>query len=184
MIPSGRILSYNASSVFGYGRDQYVKGNTGQWRGGEKYQLFAYDRSSEPRGTKEAMQASSRENRRKARQIPTPATLAYRWTKQVPLFVRALVIANETMFLAGPPDLVKARKGQGEQAIILENPSEVMDTWEGRKGALLWVVSTRNGKQVVEFKLDTVPVFDGMAAARGRLYISMIHGSVLGLANK
>ena len=184
MVPSGRILSYNASSVFGYGRDQYVKGNTGQWRGGEKYQLFAYDRSPEPRGTKEATQASSRRNRRQARQTPTPATLAYRWTKQVPLFVRALVVSNETMFLAGPPDRVEASQEQGDQALILENPSDVMEAWEGRKGALLWGVSTKNGKQLVEYKLDTAPVFDGMAAASGRLYISMTDGSVLCLANK
>ncbi|MFC1635302.1 PQQ-binding-like beta-propeller repeat protein [Planctomycetota bacterium] len=183
-VPSGRILSYNASSVFGYGRDQYVKGNTGQWRGGEKYQLFAYDRSADPQGGKEAIQTSSRRNRRQARQTPALPALEYRWTTQVPLFVRALVVADETMFLAGPPDLVKAGEGRGEQALFLENPSEVMDTWEGRKGALLWGVSAENGKRLVEYKLDATPVFDGMAAAGGRLYISMTNGSVLCLAGK
>ncbi|MHC4179996.1 MAG: outer membrane protein assembly factor BamB family protein, partial [Planctomycetota bacterium] len=45
-VPSGRILSYDGTSVFGYGRDKYPGGNTGQWRGGEKYRLFACDRPS------------------------------------------------------------------------------------------------------------------------------------------
>ena len=43
MVPSGRILSLGDEVVYGYGRDKYPGGNTGQWRGGEKYQLFACD---------------------------------------------------------------------------------------------------------------------------------------------
>jgi len=182
-VPSGRILSYNANAVFGYGRDQYVKGNTGQWRGGEKYQLFAYDRSAEQQGHKDTIQASSRQNRRRARQTSAPAALQYRWTTQVPLFVRALVVADEMMFLAGPPDRTKTKEERGEQALLLENPFEVLDSWEGRNGALLWSVSTKDGKRLAEYKLESVPVFDGMAAANGRLYMSMANGSVLCLAN-
>ncbi len=76
LVPSGRILSYNESSVFGYGRDQYVKGNTGQWRGGEKYQLFVHDRNTA--GQTEPPKAQ------KGKRAPLPAPLKYRWTKQVP----------------------------------------------------------------------------------------------------
>ena len=182
-VPSGRILSYDASSVFGYGRDQYVRGNTGQWRGGEKYQLFAYDRSVEQQVGKETAHASLRQNRRQARQTPGPQ-LEYRWTTQVPLFVRALVVANDMMFLAGPPDRVKTKGERGEQALILDNPSEVLDMWEGQKGALLWIVSAKDGKNLAEYQLESVPVFDGMAATSGRLYISTTKGSVLCLANQ
>ena len=87
------------------------------------------------------------------------------------------------MFLAGPPDCIKTKDERGDQALLLENPFEVLDSWEGRNGALLWSVSTKDGKRLAEYKLESVPVFDGMAAANGRLYMSMKNGSVLCLVN-
>jgi outer membrane protein assembly factor BamB len=184
-VPSGRILSYNESSVFGYGRDQYVKGNTGQWRGGEKYQIFAFDRDSSRKGTRESKQAPAGGGRRRGRQkTAAPAALKYRWTGQVPLFVTAMVVADKTMFIAGPPDIVRTEQAKGEQALALENPREVVATWAGRKGALLRAVSTEDGGRLAEYKLDSLPVFDGMAATNGRLYLSMKNGRVLCMADK
>jgi len=181
-VPSGRILSYNESSVFGYGRDQYVGGNTGQWRGGEKYQIFAYDRSSD---TKEPHQTGRQPaTRRRGRKTPDAEALNYRWTGQVPLFVTAMVVAGKTMFIAGPPDVVRTQDAKGEQALRLENPLEIVDAWAGRKGALLWAVSTEDGARLAEYELDSLPVFDGMAATNGRLYLPMKNGQLLCLANK
>lgn len=171
--PSGRILSYNESSVLGYGRDQYPKGNTGQWRGGEKYQLFAYDRNPAPgpRGRIDTSPAGKR--------TATLSTLQYRWTKEIPLFVRAMVVADKTMFIAGPPDIIEKKQEQGEEALVLENPQEALDAWEGKNGAMLWAVSTEDGTKLAEYELDTLPVFDGMAATDNRLYLSMNNGQVL-----
>jgi outer membrane protein assembly factor BamB len=183
-VPSGRILSYSESSVFGYGRDQYVRGNAGQWRGGEKYQLFAYDRGSAEKGRREADQRPSSKSRKKRQRTAAPATLKYRWTTQVPLFVTAMVVADRTMFMAGPPDIIRTEQTQGEQALTLENPHEVVATWAGEKGALLWAVSTEDGNKLAEYKLESLPVFDGMAATNGRLYLSMKNGRVLCLADK
>ncbi|MHC4680878.1 MAG: outer membrane protein assembly factor BamB family protein, partial [Planctomycetota bacterium] len=178
-VPSGRILSWDDSSVFGYGRDQYVGGNVGQWRGGEKYQLFAYDRAAGQKNAAESEPQPARKNRRAAKPAPTPPALTYRWTKRVPLLVTAMVVAGETMFIAGPPDVLRAEKEQGEQALALKNPDEVLAAWEGRKGALLHAVAAETGKTLAEYKLDSAPVFDGMSAANGRLYLSMKNGSML-----
>jgi outer membrane protein assembly factor BamB len=47
---------------------------------------------------------------------------------------------------------------------------------DGRDGALLWAVSAADGGKLAEYKLDAPPVFDGMAAAGGRLYLSTVDG--------
>jgi len=181
-VASGRILSFDESSVFGYGRDQYVKGNTGQWRGGEKYQLFAYDRSPGQKGTRQAAQAALSAQKRRGQQNDAPAALKYRWAGQIPLFVTAMVVADKTMFIAGPPDVVRTQGTEGQQALVLENPQDVADAWAGKKGALLWAVSTADGRKLAEYKLESLPVFDGMAAANGRLYLSMKNGRLVCLA--
>jgi len=182
VVPSGRILSYNETSVFGYGRDQYPKGNTGQWRGGEKYQLFAFDRDADrkDKGTKQA----DKQTAKKKRRTSTLSTLEYRWIEQVPLFVTAMVVADKTMFIAGPPDIIRTKGQREEAALILENPQEAPAAWKGKQGSVLWAVSAKDGKKLAEYKLESLPVFDGMAATNGRLYLSMKNGWVLCLSGK
>ena len=82
------------------------------------------------------------------------------------------------MFIAGPPERIKT-KGSGEQALVLDDPEESLAAWQGKKGAWLWAVSTKQGEKLAECKLDTPPVFDGMAAANRRLYLTTTDGNVL-----
>ena len=180
IVPSGRILSYNETSVFGYGRDQYPKGNTGQWRGGEKYQLFAFDRAPgrKDKGTRQADKQAAKNKQRTS----TLSTLEYRWTEQVPLFVTAMVVADKTMFIAGPPDIIRTKGPREEAALILENPQQAPASWKGEKGSVLWAVSAADGRKITEYELDSLPVFDGMIAVNGRLYLSMKNGRILCLA--
>ncbi len=44
---------------------------------------------------------------------------------------------------------------------------------------MLWVVNKKTGEKTAELKLHTIPVFDGLAAARGRLYIAGVDGRVV-----
>lgn len=177
--PSGRILSYDKSTVYGFGRDQYYGGNTGQWRGGEKYQLFAYDRNSKPRieGPQPEKPAAAKGRRRQKTKRSQPA-LQYRWTTQPPLLVRAMVVANEIMFIAGPPDVIETEGTRGEEALQLKNPTAALAAWKGEKGGILMAVSTTDGKEIAEYDLDAPPVFDGMAAANGRLYLAAKDGTI------
>ena len=55
---------------------------------------------------------------------------------------------------------------------------------EGRSGAVLWAVSASDGKQLAQHKLDAPPVWDGMAAARGRVYLSLADGRVVCFASR
>ena len=49
---------------------------------------------------------------------------------------------------------------------------------------VLRVISTTDGRTLKEYPLKAEPVFDGMAAAYGRLYISMKNGKVLCMTGK
>jgi hypothetical protein len=115
-----------------------------------------------------------------ANQAPN-ARIAYQWTQPLPLHVRAMVLAGRTIFVAGPPDLVdeeEAVKNFADPAVQakLAEQSAALD---GRHGALLLAVSAASGEKLAEHKLAALPVFDGMAAAGGRLYLALADGSVL-----
>jgi hypothetical protein len=92
-----------------------------------------------------------------------------------------MVLADKTLFVAGPPD--PADQGT-PKAFVLANPlsEESLDqaraAWEGDRGALLWAVSTEDGRKLSAYELDSPPVWDGMAAARDKLFISLKSGSV------
>ena len=178
--PSGRIMSYDRTSIFGYGRDKYPGGNTGQWRGGEKYQLFACDRPApgqKPTPTQAKPPGRKVAKGKKTRQ-PAPPAQKYRWTTGVPFYVRAMLVAGDTIFIAGPPELTQT-KGPGEGALLLENPRRAVAAWQGKKGAKMWAVSAKDGSKLAEFTLGAPPVFDGMAAAGGRLYLAVSDGSLV-----
>ncbi|MHC4546919.1 MAG: hypothetical protein ACYTDW_21875, partial [Planctomycetota bacterium] len=56
--------------------------------------------------------------------------------------------------------------------------------WLGKQGALLCVFSADTGKKLSEYKLPAIPVWDGIIAAYGRLYISSQDGRLLCMAGK
>ena len=87
------------------------------------------------------------------------------WFKWVKLRITAMTLAKDTLFVAGPPDIL--------------DPSDPMSAFEGRKGVQLWAVSTKDGAKLSETKLPGLPVFDGMITAGGKLFVVLQNGSVL-----
>jgi hypothetical protein len=75
-----------------------------------------------------------------------------------------MVLAKDHLVLAGPPDVVAE--------------SDPFGAFEGRLGALLWLVSTADGKKVAEYRLSAQPVFDGLIAANRKLYLTLTDGTV------
>ena len=45
-------------------------------------------------------------------------------------------------------------------------------------------ISASDGTELAQYRLDSSSVFDGMAAAYGRLYVSMENGSLLCLTEE
>jgi hypothetical protein len=79
-----------------------------------------------------------------------------------------MAAAGDKVFVAGTPDRVP--------------PDDPWAAYDGRQGASLWAVSKSSGKKLAERPLDAPPVWDGMAAANGRLYLSTSDGRVTCLA--
>ncbi len=103
------------------------------------------------------------------------------WTKDVPLFVRAMVLANEMLFVAGPPDVIDEQQilRQINDPKVKQSLADQDAALDGKKGALLLVVSAVDGRKLAQYDMDSPPVFDGMAGAGGRLYVATVNGELL-----
>ena len=94
----------------------------------------------------------------------------FSWEVKVPLRPKAMVLAGETLLLAGVPDAA--------------DPAEALAALEGKKGALLWAVAAATGERQAEVRLDSPPVYDGMIVAGGRVFVATADGSVRCLAGE
>jgi hypothetical protein len=179
--PAGRLLVIDESNVYGYGRKyDYYK-----WTTPMEYHLFAAakdpQRVKPPTPRKPAKTAAERRQQQRQRANAPATKPVYHWSRETPIYVRAMVLANKTLFIAGPPDIIDEEyvftnpEASGVQAKLHEQTAAL----EGQKGASLRVVSAQDGRKITEYKLDTVPVWDGMAAADGQLYLSLKNGTVL-----
>ncbi len=93
---------------------------------------------------------------------------------------RAMAIAGTNLFVAGPEDVLDE-----ELAVKLHWEADVTAAIEsqdaallGNRGALLWVVSSNDGRLTDEIKLDAPPIWDGMAVADGQLFLGAMNGVV------
>ncbi len=171
--PAGRLLVTDGSRVFGFGRNQYhnpgahvgidaggVWGPIGEGRGRwTYYRLFG-----QALGT-----ATARQLRRGAE----PAEGEPSWTRRTAVLCRAMVLAGPTLLVAGPEAPVDR---------IPHDPTEVdpiAEALEVKRGGRLLALSTADGGTAGELDLPSPPVFDGMAAAQGRLYLSTRLGNVV-----
>ena len=88
------------------------------------------------------------------------------WTKRLPIHVRAMLLAGTTLFVAGPP----VDSGYWPEAT------------RGAPTAQLLAISAADGSVLAKCGLDAAPVFDGIAASGGRLYVSLENGQLACLA--
>lgn len=162
-LPAGRIMVVGDNAVYTFGRTFYAGMNSAQFsRQGEKYVLSASAKQSgaEPdySGAMQQFKAGDylKTDWLKIRTTPT------QWSEEVPLNVRALVLSGKTLFAAGPyGDAIRS-----------------MDAFEGKKGVRLTAAAVSDGQLLASYAIDALPVFDGLAAANGRLYLAMQDGSV------
>jgi len=90
------------------------------------------------------------------------------WMSNVRVRIRAMVRTANALFALGPPDVVE--------------PKDPTAALEGRRGSVLLTFDAASGRKLDERKLDAAPVFDGLVAARGRLYMAAVDGRVICLA--
>ena len=106
------------------------------------------------------------------------------WPDQkIPFFVTAMALADNMLFLAGPPDIkiidqpeIYTRAAQPEFQEKLAYQNRVLS---GDEGAILWVVDKRDGNRLAEYRLEHLPIFDGMAAAKQSVFLSTVDGRLV-----
>ena len=157
-VPAGRLLVSDGPTVYGFGRTPYHRNGSHVGLGETHYRLFAADRKPQPR------KPAGGQTKPGSRKAPAPP-VRYHWTQKVPVLVRAMLLADRTLFMAGPPDPFGSK--------------DPVATLEGRNGGQLLAVSAADGGKLAQYPLDAPPVFDGMAAAGGRLYLATTDGKVL-----
>jgi hypothetical protein len=175
--PAGRILVFDDDTVYGYGRLwQYYR-----WTTPLEFHLFAAGKQPEivRAGTERKPIKKKGKRTGQSRTLPVNRFVAS-WSKDTSVQVTAMVLAENALFVAGPPDV----EDEEESVRTLSDPetqrklAEQSAAFEGRRGAVLLAVSPADGQKLAAYRLDSMPRFDGLIAAAGRLYLSTADGKV------
>jgi outer membrane protein assembly factor BamB len=184
--PAGRILVADDDNVYGYGqKPEFLTESIIT-----EYSLYAADKKGSSSAVKEFMKTGGdmwypgAGNWEEGQSLPEiqMSAVQFKWQVDKPdIFARAMVLADKTLFVAGPPDILD------EEGIyfflndeeIKEQLARQNDLHKGKEGGKMWAVSAKSGKKLKEFILDSLPVWDGMAASEGQLYVSTIDGELL-----
>jgi outer membrane protein assembly factor BamB len=153
---AGQILVFDNKRTYGlhkftknFSRSPYFQ------PGAEGCELFADENDNEPvlgeKQDKRARGTMSRANK--------PV-----WSVQVQVNARAMVLTDKTVFFSGSPDVIPA-----------DDPLAAL---EGRFGGKLWAVSKDGGEKLAEYDIASPPVFDGLIATSGKLYMVTRDGNV------
>lgn len=173
-VPAGRLLVTDGSRLFGFGRNQYDI--PGAHVGVDGAQVWGPVGKGQSRWTFYRLFGSTTDTRPDKARHRKPAEKdggGPNWTCRIPVIGRAMVLANKTLFVAGPDDPVT------EVPHEPEGVDPLAEALESTKGGRLLAVSATDGKTTADYELESPPVFDGMCAAKGRLYISTRTGQVV-----
>ena len=141
----------NENRAFGFGRKQYTI--TGSHLGLQsEYHLFAADTE---------LIRPTREQQKNAKRRLPKTQVKYLWSKAIPFYPRAMLLAGNTLFIAGPSEILD-----------FASKSPTGEVW-------LWTVSTEDGNKKAQYKLKAAPVYDSFAASQGNLYFTTVDGRVV-----
>jgi outer membrane protein assembly factor BamB len=170
-MPAGRIMVHDEENVYSFGRKpQYYR-----WTTPMEYQLFSVPMSVKVDTT--LNQASARGG---IEQIGAEA-MRYSWNRNIPVLVRGMVLANNTLFISGPPDLVNEEDAQNHYADsnIQAKLKKQKKALQGKEGGLLWAVNRESGAVKAKYRIDSPPVWDGLIAADNKLFMATMDGNVI-----
>jgi len=187
--PSGRLMAIGDSRAYGFRPDGL--GNT--LLPEPRYRLYAADTSvragssaQDAPAVKANANASAKAKRRSAatKEINIAGGFKVCWERESPpILVNAMALGKGNLFIAGPLDVADESKMLGFLPGADDEVNRQLkaqdEAWRGKMGALLWVVCADDGKRLAEYKLDALPVWDGLAVANGKLFISLKDGTVV-----
>ena len=160
--PYGLFLCFNEDRAWGVFKADHDKGNSGFKSGGadrKPYVLFS--QRHEPLST--AGVGPDFEP------LEKPVPPDWFWSQPLDIHPRAMIAAGEQLLVGG-----------FSLEAELKRPR---DAYSGRAGGVLEVVSLSDGDAIKRYTLAAPPVWDGMAVADHRLYISSEGGRVICLGS-
>ncbi|HIQ20408.1 MAG TPA: methyltransferase domain-containing protein [Planctomycetes bacterium] len=192
--PCGRILCLDEHNAYAYARDPELMCNTSV----SEYRLYCADKRPArkvgiPRlegnwipsryPTDNPLAAHSVDWKKLA-QLPADrlTALRYHWVHEEPdVIAKAMVLANDRLFVAGPRDVVDEKRmwGRSNEPVFQEKMARQLAWLRGEYGGVLQVFSKTDGRKLAEHKLDQLPAFDGLVAANGSLYMVTLDGAVV-----
>ena len=191
--PAGRLIAVGDDAVYGFGRkpEFLAEGLVIEFqlfsaeKGYDDKKVQGVERPSGPSGAGFMFTMSGYSGDWKVRQgLPKDQQTAvdYKWLDDEPeIQVMGLVVANDNMFVAGPPDIVNEEDAffsidDKETLKMLKEQSELL---KGKEGGYLWAVSTKDGKKLSSIKIDSLPTWDGLIAANGKLFMTTMKGELI-----
>jgi len=106
-----------------------------------------------------------------------------KWTEDVSIYVRGMVLAGNHLFIVGPPDIINEEETFKQ---LSESDPRVQDLLAkqdvallGEQGSRLLSVNIDTGEVENEVALQDLPTWDGLAGAGGHLFLSTLDGSVV-----
>ena len=195
-VPYGRIMCLDGENAYSYGRDPELMCNCSI----NEYRLYCADKEPARKVGIPRLEgsrwvkgdypptnnplAAHTVNWQHLDNMPREklTALKYYWEDPTPeIMVKAMVLAGDTLFAAGPPDVVdeKAMWGKSNTEEYQRKMKEQNEALQGDKGCHLWAVSKKDGKKLANYKLDILPTFDGLIAAEGKLFMTTEDGSVV-----
>ena len=87
------------------------------------------------------------------------------WKHDLPVRTRAMVKAGTHLLLGVVP--------------LGSSPEDVENAYTNSAAGQIRIVHCDDGKQIAEYGMASAPVWDGMAAADGKVFVSMLDGSVV-----
>ena len=79
------------------------------------------------------------------------------WQEYLPVRIEAMALTRDTLYAAGPPDVL--------------DPADPLGALEGRLGGVLLAIDSDTGKAISKTELSSPPRFDGMSVAGGKLLL-------------
>lgn len=111
----------------------------------------------------------------------------YAWSVDTPpIAARAMLLAGNTLFAAGPPDVLDEDSAVGklsddaiQRKLIAQDAS-----LKGEIGGRLIAMNSATGERLGELTLPAPPAWDSLAAAYGRLYLATTDGELMCLEKR
>jgi outer membrane protein assembly factor BamB len=187
--PAGRILCFDENEIFGFARKPQFLAQSPTI----EYQLYKADKRPDVGGAERVREVASEHTDREWNQTqwlsrgevyePSQLTaLNYHWRlEDLPFQVRAMVLTENAICVAGPPDVL-------DEVALWRNPSdpshqsalrEQAEALAGLQGGTLQILDRENGRTLASVDLESPPIFDGMIAVDGKLLLTLMNGKVV-----